>query len=281
VTVSPGTEVSIASRIREAVRGGQIGLPPLPQVATHVLDLLKDQDRLELRRLQEIIQVDAAMSASILRMANSAAFGGLQPISDLDRALARLGLQQVSSIVVAVTTKTTFHAGDPGQAQLLERLWDHSLFTALASKRLAAAHGAEAENAFLAGLLHDTGKLLVLSFVATAGGTPITPFATDELMTELHAELGHQVLQAWKIPDPICHVALRHHDAEPPADDRLLLVVQAANAISRKAGVHVRPEPELNLLEVAAVERLNLTELELAVLLVDLEDDFKRVRDLI
>jgi putative nucleotidyltransferase with HDIG domain len=282
VTASASTDTSIVSRVREAVRRGEMSLPPLPQVATRVLDLLKDEERLELRRLQEIIQVDAAMSASILRMANSAAFGGLQPIADLDRALARLGLQQVSSIVVAVTAKAGFRSADPRTARLVEQLWDHALFTALGAKRLAAAHGAPAETAFLAGLLHDVGKLMVLKFVDEAAeSTPITPFATDELMAELHAELGHQVLQSWKIPEPICRVALRHHEPETAAEDKLLQVVQAANAISRRAGAHPRPEPELNLLEVPAVERLSLTELDLAVLLVDLEDDFKRVRDLI
>lgn len=61
----------------------------------------------------------------------------------------------------------------------------------------------------------------------------------------------------------------------------MLIRVQAANMISRKMGAHPQPQPDLNLMEVKAIERLNLTDLELAVLLVDLEDDFQRARDLL
>lgn len=276
----------IVSRVRDAVRRGELTLPPLPAVATRVLEMLQDEDHLELRKLQATIQSDGAMAASILRMANSAAFGGLQEISDLDRAISRLGLQQVASVVVALTAKSRFKSSDANQAKLLQALWDHALVTALAAKRLTALHGGETENAFLAGLLHDVGKLLVLKFADDCDGstpdkTPVTPFVMDELMTAVHAEMGYETLKSWKIPEVIARVALLHHHPEPAAEDHLLIRVQAANMISRKMGAHPQPQPDLNLMEVQSIERLNLTDLELAVLQTDLEDDFQRARELL
>jgi putative nucleotidyltransferase with HDIG domain len=285
VTTIGVESTSIITNIRQAVDRGELTLPPLPEVATRVLDMLNDEDRLELRALQNVIHADVAMTAAVLRMANSAAFGGLQPISELDRAIARLGLQQVATVVVAVSAKGRFQSPDPGRMALLHALWEHSLFTALAAKRLTLMHGGEAEHAFLAGLLHDVGKLLVLKYVdeteKTQGPTQLTPYALDEVMAAVHAELGHETLVRWKIPETICRVVLRHHDSDPAADDHLLIRVQAANTISRKMGAHPHPEPDLVLMEVPAIERLNITDLDLAVLLVDLEDDFARARDLL
>jgi hypothetical protein len=79
---------------------------------------------------------------------------------------------------------------------------------------------------------------------------------------------------------PFCRVALHHHDENPDVRDLLLIRVQAANAIARKLGAHLHPEPDLDLLDVPAIERLNLTDLELATLIVDVEDEFERVRQL-
>jgi HD-like signal output (HDOD) protein len=129
--------------------------------------------------------------------------------------------------------------------------------------------------------LHDVGKLVVLKAVdhlEHQGAPTFTPGLTTELMHILHAELGNQVLGTWRISEAIRRVALHHHDATPPGDDLLLLRVQVANAVTKRMGAHPVPQPDLNLLEVPAVERLNLGDLELASLMVDLEDEFERLR---
>jgi hypothetical protein len=113
-----------------------------------------------------------------------------------------------------------------------------------------------------------------------AQGHPLTPVLIGELMDLLRCELGHHVLQSWKTAEPVCRVALRHHDAAPALDDPLLLQVQPTDAITRGPGTHLKPDPELNLLEVPAVEHLGLSELDLAALLVDAEDEFGQVRQL-
>ena len=284
-TATPSTAHSLADGIREAVKRGEFCLPPLPELATRVLDLLRDDDGADSRRVAELVRNDQAVTATLLRMANSAAFGGLKEVTELSQAITRVGLRQVSSVLTALLHKGNFETANAARLTLFRCLWDHAVATAIAAKYLTASGGGDPEEAFLAGLLHDTGKLVVLKAVDEVTrrepGTNLTDAVVEELTDLLHAELGHSTLVRWKLPGPICRVALHHHDEQPASGDVLLMRVQAADAISRKMGAHPHPDPDMNLLEVPAVERLNLNDLELATLMVDLEDSLTAIKQLI
>jgi HD-like signal output (HDOD) protein len=281
-TIDTGT---LVETIRAAATKGELVLPPLPALAARVSALLRDDEHSDSRSVAEVLKNDPAIVATVLRISNSASYGGLQPITDLGQAIARLGLRQVGSIVTAVSHKGQFQSRSPERAKLLEDLWGHAVAVALGAKRLAVVGRADGEQAFLAGLLHDTGRLVVIKWIDEAERrSPTTRFTaalTDELMEALHAELGHRTLVAWKIPEPICGIALNHHAAQPRAEDMLLLRVQAANAFAKKLGADPEPEPDMDLLEIPAVEALRIGELELAALMVDLEDEIARVRALL
>jgi HD-like signal output (HDOD) protein len=274
---------SLAEQIRQLGEDGEITLPPLPEIATRLAELLQDEESAETRQVAELIEKDPAIASAILRMANSASFAGMKPVTDVNASVARLGMRQVSLLVTAIAHKGHFTTSDPRKVDLLHALWDHAVATAIAARHLAAAGGDDRSEAFLAGLLHDTGKLLVLKGIDHLEKKKRQPAMTmpvvEELMSMLHARLGHVVLTAWNIPVPACRAALHHHDAEP--HDLLVLRVQAANAIARKLGAHPHPDPDLVLVDVPAVERLNLGDLELATLIVDVEDEFQQVRALL
>ena len=269
--------------IREVVDAGKIALPPLPNLVNRLMELLRDRESVSSKQLARLVGTDPAVAATLLRWANSAAFGGLSPIHDLSLAIARLGLREVTSAVTALAHSGHFRSDDPVKSRILEVLWGHALATAMASKHIAGLTGGEPEESFVAGLLHDTGKLLVLRAVdhlESRGKTEITPMVLDELMNVLHTELGHRILTSWSLPDPICSAALHHHDEEPDADHPLAIRVQAADAVTRKMGFHLHPDSDMDLMGVAVVECLNLSDLELATMMVDLEDEIAEVRRL-
>lgn len=285
MTTSLGAETpSLADQARRIVLNGTVTLPPLPEIANRLLDLIKREDA-SIERVSELIANEPALAATVLRVANSATFGGLREVAQLDQAIARLGMRQVGHIVTGVVHRSNFETADPLRCPTLRTLWDHAITVALASRRLAASAGGDSGEAFLAGLLHDIGKLVVLRSVdaieALPGAPPVTPAVMEELIDTLHVELGHHVLQTWKISEPICRVALLHHEPRVPPGETLVLRVQVANAIARKLGAHTHPDPDLNLGELWAVERLNLGELDLAALVVDLEDEIHEVQRLL
>ncbi|NOT33305.1 MAG: HDOD domain-containing protein [Candidatus Eisenbacteria bacterium] len=275
--------LTLVERVRSLTTSGRFGLPPLPEIAQRLLELLQNENSADPRGVAELIQNDPALASSVLRLANSASFGGLRAVQDLSESVARLGLRQITSLVTVSVQRDQFVSSDPRRAELLHRLWDQSIATAVAARQLAVRAGEERTEAFLAGLLHDSGCLLVLKAVdelEREGEAPITTTTVDELFDALHTELGERVLREWRIPEPICVVARRHHDPTDAALDRLTLRVQAADAIARKIGLHLHPEPDLDLTLVPAVDHCGLDELELAELLVDIEDEVQQVKTL-
>jgi HD-like signal output (HDOD) protein len=285
--IDSGTATSqpLTILIQKAVERNGISLPPLPELVTRLTQILEDEARASSKQIAQLVRNEPAVAATVLRMANSVVFGGLHPISDLSQAIARLGFKQVTSVVTAISHRGHFKSEDPVKKTLLQTLWSHAVATALAAKRLAGPTGGDPEEAFVAGLLHDAGKLLVLKGVDHLENqkepVQVTPVVLDELMDVLHAELGHKTLVAWRLPEPICNVALHHHDDDLEACDPLTIRVQAADAVARKIGEHPKPEPDLDLLDQPAVEHLNLSDIELASLIVDLEDEIAEVKRLI
>jgi HD-like signal output (HDOD) protein len=280
---SAATTQPLTDSVRRIVDGGKIALPPLPNLVNRLMELLKDQDRASSRKVANLVGTDPAVAATLLRWANSAAFGGLNPVSDLSLAIARIGFRQVTSAVTALAHSGHFRSDDPVKSRLLESLWGHAVTTAMASKHIAGLTGGEPEQSFVAGLLHDTGKLLVLRAVdhlETRDGVDITPPVLDELMDVLHTELGHRTLASWRVPEPICHAALHHHDEEVDPDHPLAVRVQAADAVACKMGFHLKPDPEMDLVSLPAIEYLNLSDIEMASMMVDLEDQIAEVRNL-
>jgi HD-like signal output (HDOD) protein len=282
---SPTIAQPLTARVRNLIESGRISIPPLPELVNRLQVLLDDEARTSAKRIADLIYSEPAVAATVLKLANSAAFGGLQRISDLSQAIARLGFRQVTSVITTLVHRGHVHSGDPLKAALLRTLWGHAVSTALASKHLAELTGADPEESYVAGLLHDTGKLLVLKGVdhleKRGRNGHITPVVLDELMTLLHTELGHKILLSWHLPQPICEVALHHHDQDLEPTESLIVRVQAADAISQRIGEHLNPEPGLDLLELRSIEQMNLSEIELASLMVDIEDEIAEIKGLL
>jgi len=275
---------SLPEEIRDHVARGQAALPPLPAVAVRIQSLVRDPERADPRAIASLVHADPAIAAVILRMANSVAYAGLRQITDLAQAVSRLGLHRVGSIVTATAVKDYFESKDPSRQRIFRALWNHSVATALGARCLAGTEGGGAEDAFLAGLLHDIGKLLVLEAIQTLekrGAPSTTPAVVEELMDLLHAELGNRCLTSWKLPAWTASVALHHHDARPAASETLLLRVQVANAIARKIGAHPAPDPALVLRDVPAVALLGLTDDGLASVSAAVESELASLRALL
>lgn len=273
----------IAELARAFVEENTVELPPLPELATRVRAMLADEN-VDIQQVAQLIGSDAAIASTLLRRANSVMFGGLSEVTDIAHAVTRLGLKEVEALVTTVALKGAFEISAPHRQEQLRALWDHSLMVALAAKRLATRASVEAEAVFLAGLLHDIGRLVVLKSIddlQTKQNIDVTAAVLEELVEVLHCELGHDALVGWNLPEALCLIAKHHEDATKNDDDFALLAVRAADAISCKLGFHPAPDPDLALLEVPAIELLNLEDVELATLMVDLEEEFDALHALL
>ncbi len=274
------TEMSLAARVTALVGNDQVQLPPLPEVAMRVQEVL-GSDQINMRELGSLLTRDPAIVAALLRLANSVAFGGLGRIEKLPAAVQRIGLKQVGAIVTALGLKGHFEHPSPEKRALLEALWDHSVASAFAARAIARRVGENQERAFLAGLLHDCGKVLVLKAVDKIEeeglGFAASRELLVELMTQLHPSLGHRVLVEWNLSEELAVIARDHHEVDEGADT-MMLCVQAANLITRKLGFHLEPDETIALVGHPVMDSLGMDDLTIATMMIDMEDHLAEMK---
>jgi len=194
-------------------------LPPLPQVATRVIRISADSDT-STDQLQNLIRTDQALTSQILKVANSAMFGRMREVTTLTQAILTLGFSTTRSVVLASSVKNLFTRGPVGLQERI--LWEHALVTALTGSAFSKAMRFPiAEEVFLAGLMHDIGKsVMILKFPESYGALlrRLQEEGGDGLSLELdtfgfdHAMVGEALLASWNIAEGIESVARWHHD---------------------------------------------------------------------
>lgn len=271
---------SLTQEAEAAIAAGTVELPVLPEVALQVREVVARDG--PLGDVVAVVEREPAFAASVLRYANSVAFAGLRPVTDLKQAVSRLGMGAVEQTVLAVASRCVFRDGHGEHVERYRTLWEHSLVTALAARRLAA-RAVPPEQAFLAGLLHDVGKAVLLrclsSLRARRPGLQLSAEALQEFLTTLHCRIGDAFLESWNVPAEIRYAVARHHEADlDPGRDGLVAVVGCADRIAAKLGVSLIPDPTASVLDHPGARLLRLDDVKVAALLVDVEDDAARVR---
>jgi HD-like signal output (HDOD) protein len=275
-------EEPFAFRVERQIREGHLALPVMPAVALKVRRLIAQDAGMP--AIVGAIERDPAIAAALVKYANSVVYAGLRDVTDLQQAVMRLGLVPVQQAVTALSARSIFDNADKAHHDLYRRIWLHSITTALAARRLASRVRVPAETAFLAGLLHDLGKVVILQSVSTLKGTSpgiatIDDATVLEFVDALHCSIGDTLFEAWKIPADLREVLRRHHDTSlNGSGDMLIAVVQMADQLAAKAGASLHPDPELSLVEGPACALLRLDDVKLAAMLVDLEDDVEAVQ---
>ncbi len=219
-------------------------LPPFPVAASRLLQLLAKED-FEQSELVSIIRVDPMLAAELLRLVNSASFGRVHPVTGIQHAVALLGHDRLRCFATAVSLR--LYLGRVIRGEALARVWRHSLATAACGELLAAANPGQgrkqADQAYLAGLLHDVGALgmMVLhpeeyaQVVARAAAGDLRRVEIEHFGYD-HCSAGGWIAKRWKLGAEIESAALHHHD--PPVGESFatIEVVKAAVLLADALG---------------------------------------------
>jgi putative nucleotidyltransferase with HDIG domain len=269
---------SLLDRINHLIETGSLDLPVCNPSILRLQEVLAD-DAQKIDEIEKMIMMDQALAAEILRAANSPFYCGLSPIRTVRNAIVRLGTQQVQRLMVLGLEHAKYRAHDPQLDKLLKEIWKHASTTALAAQWLAKrlGMGNMEEVCFLAGLLHDIGKLVAIRAVDDIKKSEGPGFAVSynllrEILTTTHCELGYKLLRGWNLPDDYCTIVRDHHIEEVPPDMFPLAIVRLANESSKKLGVGLDPNPDMILAATAEANMLKTSELLLAELEIMLED---------
>jgi putative nucleotidyltransferase with HDIG domain len=271
------SEKSLAELIDEAIASGDMALPVFPRAINELRNALKDE-RKSLDTIAKQIAMDASLASQVLRVANSSFYAGLSKINTVKEAIVRLGLGRVVQIATLVMQKGLFSSKDPVTNQFIIKLWQHSVAVALGSEWLAKRLNFEslAEEAFLAGLFHDIGELLLLKCLEDMRVKNPTINLPENLVREVmvrqHEEKGAWLLQSWNLPEAYGSIAGSHHHPLTEETGTVELMVRVADMVSYKLGIALRPQPELIVSNSEEVSRLGLSDVTLAELEIALED---------
>lgn len=262
-------------------------LPTVPVVAMKVMQLIENESA-SAEELARVVASDPAVAARILKISNSSFYGCQRQIQTLSHAIVVLGFATLKSLVVAASVKQVYQPYG-----LTEKmLWEHSFGAGLASRIIAQeTRMASEEEAFLGGLFHDIGKIIMNTMNRQQFQDVMQRCYNDGIAFEdaerqvypyTHAEVGGLVIKKWNFPDMLMHVALNHHTFqftgdEEPYQVNLTCIVGLADLFCHKAGIGIRePDAGLDLMQSVPAQKLGLNEQRITILLKQFSDAYEK-----
>lgn len=254
---------------------GQVGdFPPIPSVILEAMKLLNDPSA-TVKTIQEQILLDQSLTAFILKVANSALYGLMKEVTTVSYAINLMGYNTTKSILTAYLSKNLYSTR--GGKFIQNVLWRHSISTAVLGKtiteHLTMATPPTPEEAFIAGLLHDIGKGVLLKnktdefekiiqLIYNDKKTSIQ--AEQEVLGFTHIEVGYLLMQNWRFSDRIIDTLIYHHNILGYSGGNLMTpVVSLANKSSHRLDYSFdQPGLELNELPVLHISEETLMEIE-------------------
>jgi HD-like signal output (HDOD) protein len=204
---------AVRSSIQRRLESKTLEIPRLPQVAGRIMQLSRNPDT-TIDDVVAAISTDPLLATRIVTVANSVAYGNGNRIDGLKPALMRLGSKAVQDMVFAESIRLRIFSAR-SYLPLLQQSWQISLGAAIACEALSQATGLEKDGAFLMGLLHDTGKPVLVSAVSECErqnkGMSLGQEKVEILMSQLHEEIGAYVLKSWQLSPSIVAAAGSHH----------------------------------------------------------------------
>lgn len=267
--------------LRLKLRAGELGT--LPFVIQNLLQMLSDPNS-SAKHLGQVVAADQALSAAVLRLANSAYYGFSQKVSDVKQAVALVGYGSLRELVMSITSyDLIFKHG--GMVFDRQELWNHGLSVACTARVLARrTRQIPGEVVFVAGILHEVGFTLIdqharnlfVKIVSTARklGQSIATVERD-LMGATHADVGMWAAQAWNLP-PVLQSAIRFHHEPFKAGEHVLpaAIVAMADLLCRDPYTIEREQVELLR---ALASYLKLTAADQAQVMQAAQDEIKHV----
>lgn len=247
-------------------------LPSLPAVYVELVEELKSEDA-SIEKIGEIIAKDIGLTTKILKMVNSAFFGLPQEITHPAKAVSMLGIDIVQAMVLTSGTFDKFkHLKLQGFS--LEENWQHAMKVAYYAKVIATQAGQsrkEVETAFMAGLLHDIGTLLIAAHLPEAFTEILKMKETDDLTTSeaemavagtTHAAVGAYLLGLWGLPDAIIDAAAFHHTPSQRPYETLTatIITHVADALAHSGQNIADPNTLIGRLDYPFLESADLLE---------------------
>lgn len=264
-------------------------LPTLPTAVARLWSLLQD-DTTSARDFEDVIAPDPALTANLLRLANSAYFGLRREVVSVAHAVTVLGTKRVFEVAASAGFAKTMPKNIPGYDVDAATFWNHCIAVAILSERLSSELGLDTPSlTFTSGLLHDIGKLVIGSFLLEDSIQVLSRMRTDEIgfveaerevLGTDHAKVGATLADRWDLPEAIGLVARWHHapdEAPQDADQTLVDLVHTADGLAHSLGYGTDVGELARNVDPQTMDRLNLKVQRLETVACDTLDEIRQV----
>ncbi|MBN2555100.1 MAG: HDOD domain-containing protein [Anaerolineales bacterium] len=239
-------------------------LPPVPMAAEAALAVIRNPSS-GMVELAEVLSLDQALASLVVRWANSAYFGLIRPINTVREAVVYLGYQTVQSLILGGSLSSLLERAVPGYGLEKGELWKHSIAVAAGSRLIVRKLSPQkAEEAYLAGLLCDIGKLameVLLRDVDTLSRPAPQTFVDMErdLFGFDHAQLGAEIARKWNLPSGLINTIEYHHRPSELEEVSVLVdAVHASDCAAVMMGIGIGNEGLEYELDPEALQRVGL-----------------------
>ncbi len=221
-------------------------LPTLPHIASTLLQMVYSPD-CSMPEIGKVIERDPALAANVLKVVNSPLFGVRHRIADVSKALVLLGIREIVNLVSGLVVFRMFEASKGKSTFLRKDFWLHSAGCAVLSRSIAKAASVDSSGEeFVAGLLHDIGKILLDQYfhkefaraIQLAEREQISLYEAEKRILDIsHPELGRWIAKKWNLPRSITDAIAEHHAPKNAHDPVLVSVVHSANLLCKVCSI--------------------------------------------
>lgn len=200
----------VAHAINDALESDKLVLPTMPELALQVREVAENPDA-SVKQLANVIGSDAALTARIIKVANSALYRGAVEIQDLNMALMRLGMATTCTLATGLAMEQMFQATTDMVDKRLRQVWQTSSEIAgMCTVMCKHYTRLKPDQATLAGLVHKIGVLPILSYAEDHPSLLKDSFTLDSIIKMTHPIIGVKILTAWEFPKEIQNVPMAH-----------------------------------------------------------------------
>ncbi len=267
-------------------------MPPFPQVVQRALQALTDPEY-EVSGLVDILKVDQAVTANILKLCNSAYFGLPRKVASLKEAVVYLGANQLRQLLLSGAASKIYEKPSEGYAVFADELWRHALATAVMAQvlRRHLRFKIDENLIFTAALLHDVGKVVLSSFVIdkyrtieskVESGECSFQEAEREILGFDHAEIGGKIAEKWEFPPEIIAAISFHHEPSRSSKEFRLLseLVALANNLTVMVGYGTGVDGLACRGHDLLLKKLKVSEKDLEVILLLFQIEMEKTCDI-
>jgi len=201
-------------------------IPPLPIIAQELLKLTRN-DETSLKKIIDKIKTDQGISSKVLKLVNSPFYALRKEITSIDQAAMLIGTSTIKNIVLSISIEEFYKKNFSLYGTTGNRLWEHSHHTATISELIAKKLKIDTDSSYLAGLMHDIGKVVLVDFLVKE----VKNSDDEKHQTGLtHPEVAAFVLEKWNIGKQIINSVLNHHTM---TDNNFNVILYYANLIEK------------------------------------------------